>query len=283
MNPPTWGELALSTLILSFVTGIALLFNYDLSKPYKSVVAIHSIYAYGYLLRSLHYYSSNLSLVFLALHAWKYFLKKYEVEVSLEYWFVGLLLFYIIVFEGFSGYVLRFDIEGFFAGRIASQIAGKIPVIGGFLSDFLFNSKAPVTFYFFHVIILPIFLLIFIYSHIRWQRYVTVEKFVIANILPVLFTIYPGLAPPLSHTLKIDPIKGPWFFLGIQELVYLLPPFWGGIVIPLVFFLLWLIFPFAGERGKNILRIVLIFLILTYALLTIEAYFFRGPGWRLTI
>ena len=278
---PTWGELTLSTLVLSFVTGIVLLFKYELSAPYNSVSLIDSVYCCGSFLRNLHYFSSAFSLVFLAMHGWKYLLDRYFVKVDAVYWLVSLFLFYTVVFEAFSGYVIRFDQEGFFAGRIASQIVATIPVVGKTLADFLFQSSRPVTFFVFHVIFLPVLLLIFLYNHIRWTRYVDVEKFFWANLIPFLLSIFVHAPLPPPHFIESDPIKGPWFFLGMQELVYIFPPFVGGVIIPLIFFLLWLLYPFVEEKYRRWIKVILLVMIFTYVVLDIEAFFFRGPGWRL--
>ena len=144
---PSLGEVALHTFLLSLVSGIILLFRYNVSTPYRSVLLIDSVYPYGYFIRNLHYYTAFFAVLFTALHGWKYFITKFEKKVDFYYWFIGVILFYVIVFTAFSGYVIRFDREGFFAGRIASQVAASLPIVGNFLSKFIFSPDTPITFF----------------------------------------------------------------------------------------------------------------------------------------
>ena len=280
MRLPTLGEVALHTFLLSLVSGIILLFRYDVSQPYRSVLLIDSVYSYGSFIRNLHYYTAFFAVLFVALHSWKYFLEKYEIKVDSNYWLIALVLFYVVIFTSFSGYVIRFDREGFFAGRIASQVIETLPLFGNSLSKFIFSPDTPITFFVFHIIILPFLFFLLIGSHINWKRFIDADKFIISNIVPFILSALIKAPLPPYHDILADPIKGPWFFVGMQELVYLTPPLIGGIILPFLYFLLWLSFPFLGNGKKEYVKYLLIILTIIYILLSLLALYFRGPGWK---
>ena len=277
---PSLGEVALHTFLLSLVSGIILLFRYNLETPYRSVLLIDSVYPYGYFVRNLHYYTAFFAVLFTALHGWKYFITKFEKKVGFYYWFIGIILFYVVVFTAFSGYVIRFDREGFFAGRIASQVIESLPFIGDFLSKFIFSPDTPVTFFVFHIIILPFVFFLLVGSHINWKKFMDFDKFIISNIVPLFLAAIVKAPLPPSHEILADPIKGPWFFVGMQELVYLTPPIVGGIILPFIYFSLWIVFPFLKGKEKEYVRYTLIIFTILYLFLSVIALYFRGPGWR---
>jgi hypothetical protein len=83
------------------------------------------------------------------------------------------------------------------------------------------------------------------------------------------------LANPL---LTPNPAKAPWYFLGLQELLHVYPPFVAGILIPSLIVLALLVIPYfnvniSGERlwALNRRRRFTVFLITLAALLIIFA------------
>jgi cytochrome b6 len=90
-----------------------------------------------------------------------FFLKAYRAPRELT-WLSGVLLFFLALAFGFSGYLLPWNTLAFFATKVGTEVAGVIPIVGGFFVRFLRGGSdvtgATLTrFYAFHVAILPAF------------------------------------------------------------------------------------------------------------------------------
>jgi len=46
-------------------------------------------------------------------------------------WITGMLMFFICLGFGFSGYLLPWNTLSFFATKVGTDIAGNVPIIGG--------------------------------------------------------------------------------------------------------------------------------------------------------
>jgi cytochrome b6 len=115
---------------------------------------------FGWLVRSIHSWSANLMIAMSFVHlASVYFMKAYRPPRELT-WVTGVLLLFVALAFGFSGYLLPWNTLAFFATRVGTEVAGVVPVIGKFLLRFLRGSDdvtgATLTrFFAFHVAILP--------------------------------------------------------------------------------------------------------------------------------
>lgn len=153
------------TLFLFFVqvgTGMLLLLYYRPSpeQAFESVQFIMTEVRFGWLIRSIHSWSANLMIATLFIHMFSVFLlKAYRPPRELT-WMTGVLLLFLALAFGFSGYLLPWNELAYFATKVGSDIAGDVPLIGGFLLRFLRGGDdvtgATLTRFFgFHVAILP--------------------------------------------------------------------------------------------------------------------------------
>ena len=160
-----WYYLGGMTLFLFGVqvfTGILLLLYYrpSANEAYESVQFIVTQVQFGWLIRNVHSWSANLLIGLAFAHFFSvFFLKSYRKPRELT-WVSGMLLLFLMLGFGFSGYLLPWNELSFFATKVGTGIAGAVPVIGHF-SLRLLRGGDDVTgatlsrFYGLHVAILP--------------------------------------------------------------------------------------------------------------------------------
>ncbi len=108
----------------------------------------------------MHSWSANLLILMAFVHLFStFFLRAYRKPRELT-WITGVLLLFIMMGFGFSGYLLPWNELAFFATKVGTGIAGAVPVVGDFMVRFLRGGDevtgATLTrFYGIHVAILP--------------------------------------------------------------------------------------------------------------------------------
>jgi cytochrome b6 len=126
---------------------------------------------FGWLIRSVHSWSANLMIFAAFVHMFSvYFLKAYRKPRELT-WVTGMLLLFLVMGFGFSGYLLPWNTLAFFATKVGTQMAGSVPFIGKFLLVFLRGGEevtgATLTRFFgFHVAVLPGLVTILLATHL---------------------------------------------------------------------------------------------------------------------
>jgi cytochrome b6 len=92
---------------------------------------------FGWLIRSIHAWSANLFILAVFIHMFSvYFEKSYRNPREMT-WVSGMLMFFLALGFGFSGYLLPWNELAFFATKVGSDIAGAIPLIGEPLKIFI--------------------------------------------------------------------------------------------------------------------------------------------------
>ncbi len=157
-----FGGMTLFFFAVQVATGILLMLYYRPSaeEAFESVELIMTTVPFGWLIRSIHSWSANLMVFFAFAHlASVYFLKAYRPPRELS-WISGVLLLYLALAFGFSGYLLPWNQLAFFATKVGTDIAGSIPWIGGWTLRFLRGGErvsggTVARFYAWHVAVLP--------------------------------------------------------------------------------------------------------------------------------
>jgi cytochrome b6 len=156
------GGMTLFLFAVQVFTGILLLLYYrpSASEAYESVQFIVTDVQFGWLIRNLHSWSANLLIGLAFAHFFSvFFLKSYRKPRELT-WVSGMLLLFLMLGFGFSGYLLPWNELAFFATKVGTGIAGAVPVIGTFTLRLL-RGGDDVTgatlsrFYGLHVAVLP--------------------------------------------------------------------------------------------------------------------------------
>jgi cytochrome b6 len=157
-----FGGVTLFLFAIQAVTGSLLLLYYRPSAEgaFESVEFIMTQVRFGWLIRSLHSWSANVMIAAMFVHMFSvFFLRAYRAPREIT-WVSGAFLLFLSLAFGFSGYLLPWNTLSFFATKVGTEVAGVVPVVGGFLVRFLRGGDevtgATLTrFYGFHVAILP--------------------------------------------------------------------------------------------------------------------------------
>ena len=156
------GGMTLFFFIVQVTTGILLMLYYRpaAGEAFESVEFLMTTVPFGWLIRSIHSWSANLMIFFLFVHlATVYFMKAYRPPREIT-WVTGVLLLFLALAFGFSGYLLPWNRLAFFATNVGTDIAGAVPIVGEYFMRFLRGGDRVTggtlsRFYGWHVAILP--------------------------------------------------------------------------------------------------------------------------------
>ncbi len=265
-----WGGQALICLQVSVLSGILLALQYNAAEPYYSTASIELVIPYGSFWRALHYYSSQGFLLLLFCHL-AVILWKGEHGYTRPAWVRLTATVPVALLLMFTGYVLRGDATGEAAGAIAEHIARSIPLAGDLLNQMLFDVSASGVrrIYANHLAGLVALGGFCAWPHLRrytarWQ-----DHLLLLLLLPAISILV--AAPMEPDHIGLLHIGGPWFFLGLQELLRFLPVFWAGVIAPALVIIALLALP--AERGRR--RRWLLFICLwlaVYGVLSVISY-----------
>ena len=128
-----WGSTLTFALVVQFITGIFLWMAYSpgAQTAWESVFYIQEQMAGGWLLRGIHHYTAHLMTVLLALHLMQVVIDgAYKAPREINFWF-GLILLLLVLGLSLTGYLLPWDQKGYWATKVATNIVGITPIIGG--------------------------------------------------------------------------------------------------------------------------------------------------------
>jgi ubiquinol-cytochrome c reductase cytochrome b subunit len=229
-----WGAMSLVALYVSILSGVVLALQYDEAHPFYSATSLDLLIPFGIFWRSLHFYSSQIFFLLSAVHL-VVILYGPADRLSLQkwIWLIASMPFALLLL--FTGYVLRGDATGESAGLIAENICLSIPGIGSILNSLLFaiTEEGMKRVYANHIIGLGVLWVIFAWDHLRRFRVIVEEHSWFVLAIFAFSLIFPAPMEPMK--MGVFHISGPWFFLGVQELLRYLQPFLAGVMVPLLF------------------------------------------------
>lgn len=305
---------ALLFVILA-VSGLLLRFAYTPSQSgaYDSIIALQENVPFGSLLRNIHHWSAMLMVVTAFLHLLRVF---YSMSIFRERsinWFFGLGLMLLVLFSNFTGYLLPWDQLSYWAVTIMTNMLDYFPLIGQPLANLFrggdsVNEQTLLNFFTLHTGLLPILFVVFSALHI-WQvrkaKGITVsnktaqtmvpaypnlvwKEIVLALLLVVLllgFSMFVDapLLEKANPAISPNPSKAPWYFMGFQEMLMHIHPFFAVFVIPVIVVAFLCYIPyfkylelnigqwFHSEKGKKLTIVSILFsFILTLLLILIS-------------
>ncbi|NOZ04061.1 MAG: cytochrome bc complex cytochrome b subunit [FCB group bacterium] len=255
------GGVSLFLFITQVVSGILLLLYYQpgVATAFESVRFIVSKVEFGWLIREIHSWSANLFIFFVFIHMFTvFFAKAYRKPRELT-WFSGMLLLFLAMGFGFSGYLLPWNELAFFATKVGSDIAGSIPGIGDFLLRLLRGgdevSGATLSRFFgIHVAIIPAVFTVLLGIHLvlvqvqgmsippelekvpeKDRRYMpffpnfalrdVLTWLIILNVVALLAVFFPWELGVKADFLAPAPpgVKPEWYFMFMYQTLRLLP------------------------------------------------------------
>ncbi len=166
------GGLAAYLFLVLALTGVLLMFHYRTggAAPYLSVREITEIVPYGELIRSLHYWGGQWMVALILFHMIRVVLTESHQGAKRWIWVVGVLLLALMLIIDFSGYLLRFDRDTFWAGFVAFGVIREIPYVGEGLHRLLtgtgtYGSASIQRIYLWHCVVLPMTVFGFMLYH----------------------------------------------------------------------------------------------------------------------
>ena len=284
-----FGGMTLFLFTVQVVTGILLLLYYRPSaeNAFESVQFIVTEVEFGWLIRSVHSWSANLLILALFIHMFSvYFMSAYRAPREMT-WVTGVVLLFLSIGFGFSGYLLPWNELAFFATKVGTDIAGDLPFVGDFTLRFLRGGDdvtgATLTRFFgFHVAVLPALTTVVLGLHLLLvqmhgmsvppgfeQAEVKKMKFVpnfllrdligwllVIGVLAALAAIFPWELGKKADPFAPAPagIKPEWYFLFMFQTLKYLPSkilFFEGEVVGIIAFslggLLLFLVPFLNK------------------------------------
>src|SRR3954453_105600 len=183
------GEIALWSFVVLLLTGTFLTLwfkpsmgetvyngSYDqlrgvsMSEAYASTIDISFDVRGGLLLRQMHHWAAMLFVAAMLVHLMRvYFTGAFRKPRELN-WVIGCLLLLLGTLEGFTGYSLPDDLLSGTGLRAADGFMKSIPIVGTYLSFFIYDGEFPgdaviPRFYSAHILLLPGILVALVGAH----------------------------------------------------------------------------------------------------------------------
>ena len=241
------GEIALWSFVVLLLTGVFLTLwfqpsmaevtyegSYDqlrgihMSQAYASTLDISFDVRGGLLMRQMHHWAAMLFVASMMIHLLRVFFTGAFRKPRELNWVIGCLLLLLGTLEGFTGYSLPDDLLSGTGLRSTDGFVKATPVVGSYMSFFLFGGEFPgdqviPRFYVAHILLIPALLLALIaahmlllvfHKHTQWPGPGRTEKNVVGfPMLPVyaakaggFFFIVFGVIAMMGGLLAINPV-----------------------------------------------------------------------------
>lgn len=158
-----FGGLTFFVVVIQVLSGMFLTMYYvpDIENAWKSVYYLQTQVAHGQIVRGMHHWGASVVIVMLLLHTLRVFFQgAYKKPRELN-WMVGVLLFFVMLGLGFTGYLLPWDNKAYFATQVGLQMAEQVPFIGEYILTLLagdpniVGAQTLARFFAIHVFFLP--------------------------------------------------------------------------------------------------------------------------------
>ena len=273
----TFGQISFASFVIALVSGIFLAVPFDIKNPFDSLSYMLLNNPGGVFFRNIHYWSAQVFLIFSILHIYDHLKKSTEKEVKNGIWLRLTFSLIVIFFVMISGFIIKADADSVDAKQIITSLINLIPFAGKELSTSLLGSGNDYqVLYVHHIATATIILFIIIIEHAKiiWPKL----KLVLF-ILPVLILIG-YLFPPALHDNSSQIIKGPWYFLGLQEILHWLSYPSIILILILLYLLAFALIPKYSNRFSVIIKKIIFISFIVYSVLIIVGFFFRGADWE---
>ena len=275
----TLGGIAASGLLICTFSGVLLAIPYDVSNAYKSVSSLMLANPPAAFIRNLHYWSAQVFLVFTVLHIFDHFIRRTERNLGRFQWVLLSLALGVVFYAMISGFMLKGDPDALQAHRILSSLMLTLPWLGEYFRFSLLGSETDFQLlYVHHVATATLILVILTYNH-AGRIFSGGYPFTIVFFTSIILSFF--FHAPL-HDGYHAVMKGPWYFLGLQEMLHWMPR--PGIIwlLPLITLIAFILIREAPEKLKSYLKVSLLVLTVAYLVLTAIGAFFRGENWEWT-
>lgn len=172
-----WGSTLVFAFLTQVITGLVLWSSYSASAQtaWESVYYIQHEMSGGWLLRGIHHVMAQAMVVLLALHLMQVVIDgAYRAPREVNFW-LGLVLMMLVLGMALTGYLLPWDQKGYWATRVATNLAGLVPVLGPALQQIVvggpdYGHHTLTRFFALHAGFLPATLVVMLVVHLSLFR-----------------------------------------------------------------------------------------------------------------
>ncbi len=168
-----WGSCLAFVFSVQLITGVLLMTSYSASDAtaWSSVHFIQYEMDFGWLIRGLHHFGSQTMVVLLGIHMLQVVIAGAHLPPREINWWLGLALLGCVLGLSLTGYLLPWDQKGYWATKVATNIAGNLPGVGPEISKIVvggpeYGNHTLTRFYALHVGILPPLVIVLTIAHI---------------------------------------------------------------------------------------------------------------------
>jgi len=168
-----FGVLATVVLVMQIVTGIFLTMNYKpaAADAFASVEYIMRDVEWGWLIRYLHSTGASAFFIVVYLHMFRGLLYGSYKKPRELVWLIGMVIYLCLMGEAFFGYLLPWGNMSYWGAQVIVSLFGAVPVIGEGIAewlrgDFYISDITLNRFFAFHVIAVPLMLVLLVAVHI---------------------------------------------------------------------------------------------------------------------
>lgn len=277
-----FGSLLLFAFLLQVITGVLLTTNYapSVETAYPSVRFIQEEVPLGWLVRGVHHWGASAMVILLLVHMIQVFVWGAYKRPREFTWVVGVLLLACTLGLAFTGYLLPWDQKAYWASKVGLDIVGTTPLVGDSVHQLLqggpqMGNLTLTRFFSLHAFLIPGLMIFLIVVHLYlfrlhgvtpawWQSpdqlQAQEEPFWPGQVWKdavFAFVLLVGLG--VWTVYQPAPLEGPanpgqsyearpeWYFMFLFRLLrYFEGPYEvvGTFVLPTVFFLILLLWPF---------------------------------------
>jgi len=310
----------LTCLGVLLVTGITLFLYYapEQEQAYERILHITTSLHYGRFIRNLHYVAANAFIVLSMLHLARVFFTGSYKGHGLT-WAYGFVLLLLVCAANFTGYALPWDQVAYWAVKVGANLAGYFPLLGPKIKVFILAGEeigkdTLARSFAIHAGLLPPLFLVFTSLHLwrlRKEGGLASPADASADKLPARPWLYraEGAAALITFSCLVafslfiqapiheranplhppNPVKAPWYFVGVQEMVSH-SALVGGVLVPFMIFLFLALAPLLDRsrspggiwfaRDRRLLNLVFILILLSQAVFVVAGQWFRGRNWE---
>jgi ubiquinol-cytochrome c reductase cytochrome b subunit len=283
-----FGSALLAVFLLQILSGITLLFSYTSSvdHAHTSVAYIMKVVSGGSFIRGLHVYGASAMVILVGIHVIQtFFYGAYKGRRELQ-WISGVVLLFLVLGMGFTGYLLPWDQKAYFATKVGTNVASEIPLIGSQIKVLMLRGDhlgavTLSTFFVTHVLIVPGLIILFISLHLYLLRkrgaagpttekpakavtepfypHQFVKDLVVATLVMVVIGLFAYLVPadlgPKANPADLQYLPRPdWYFRFLFQWL----KYWPGssavigiVVIPAIVTFFFVLAPFIDRRPER--------------------------------
>lgn len=216
------GALANVSFVIAAITGVLILFWYSPS-PHEAWDSMENMGFLGQLVRSMHRYSSDATMLFVLFHAAKLLVTVRFGGPRWLAWVTGVFSLGTLWLVGWLGYWLVWDVRAQEIAVATAEFVRPLPIftdplVRTFLTDQTVSSGLFVTVFFFHMLI-PLVIGVAIWMHISRMaraRFLTSRPMTIWVVASMVIAsiVYPATsAPKAAMAVKPEEFTMDWWYL----------------------------------------------------------------------